>query len=52
MPNGVIDALEVIEIDIQQRATAQSGRGIGYFLRQPVTEQNAASRKLRKSRTA
>ncbi len=39
--DGVVDAFEMIEIDIQQRATAQTSGGVGKLLRQPVPEQDA-----------
>ena len=42
----VVDALEVIEIDVHERAAREAGGGAGEFLRQPVAEQRAV-RQLR-----
>jgi hypothetical protein len=37
----VVDALEVIEIDVHERAAREATRRGGKFLREPVAEQRA-----------
>ena len=41
VPDGVVDALEVIEVDVQQRATRRAVGRTRKLLRQPVAKQHA-----------